>query len=68
MPKGPSPSSWTEKLSPGLSWGLRGIRIPLFLEVRGEATWLDCLLGPEAPTQLRAFLTHMSSIMVPGVV
>ena len=40
----------------------------LFLEVRGEATWLDCLLGPEAPTQLRAFLTHMSSIMVPGVV
>lgn len=36
--KGPSPSARTEKLSPGLNWGLRGIRIPLVLggEARGH--------------------------------
>ena len=38
MHKGPSPSAQTEKLSPGLNWGLRGIRMPLVLggEARGH--------------------------------
>ena len=43
MPKGPGPSSQTEKLSPDLSWGFRGIKTRLVPggEARGHMAWLS---------------------------